>query len=183
MKKSPALLITALVTLLAATFAAHAEEPDIRLKVTNSSLGADKKGDNRVSQRQLTIKIDNRERDAFEGVTLEWFVIARDINNRKLSLAGSGSKKIDIPADDDSETTSDPFSFSKKDGKVERINRNRPDQEQFKVNPDTGTRYAGYVVRIVQDGKVIAEAATAGMKDRAKDLTKSPSKKKEKKKK
>ena len=79
------------------------EAADIRLKVKNSTLGSERKGDTRKSQRQLEIEIDNRDREDYEGVTLEWVVIARDIRNRKLSIASRGSKQIDIPADDEIE--------------------------------------------------------------------------------
>ena len=90
------------------------EAADIRLKVKNSTLGSERKGDTRKSQRQLEIEIDNRDREDYEGVTLEWVVIARDIRNRKLSIASRGSKQIDIPADDEIEVTSSPYSFQKK---------------------------------------------------------------------
>ena len=141
---------------------------DIRLKVKNSTLGSERKGDTRKSQRQLEIEIDNRDREDYEGVTLEWVVIARDIRNRKLSIASRGSKQIDIPADDEIEVTSSPYSFSKKEGEVREIreNRFRPDRPQFDVEPDSGTRYAGYIIPLTKDEEVIAEAATTGMKKR-----------------
>ena len=47
---------------------------DIRLKVKNSTLGSERKGETRKSQRQLEIEIDNRDRQDYEGVTLEWAV-------------------------------------------------------------------------------------------------------------
>lgn len=141
---------------------------DIRLKVKNSSLGSERKGETRKSQRQLEIEIDNRDREDYEGVTLEWVVIARDIRNRKLSIASRGSRQIDIPADEEMEVTSSPYSFSKKDGEVRELreNRFRPDRPQFDVEPDSGTRYAGYIVTLTKDDEVIAEAATTGMKKR-----------------
>ncbi|MBB22911.1 MAG: hypothetical protein CMN04_08525 [Roseibacillus sp.] len=144
------------------------EAADIRLRVKNSTLGSERKGDTRKSQRQLEIEIDNRDREDYEGVTLEWVVIARDIRNRKLSIASRGSKKIDIPADDEIEVTSSPYSFSKKEGEVREIreNRFRPDRPQFDVEPDSGTRYAGYIIILTKDEEVIAEAATTGMKKR-----------------
>ena len=80
-----------------------ASAADIRLKVKNSTLGSKREGDTRKSQRQLKIEIDNRDRDDYEGVTLEWVVIARDIRNRKLSIASRGSKLIDIPAEEEME--------------------------------------------------------------------------------
>lgn len=85
--------------------------------------------------------------------------IDRNIQNRKLSTSGT-------------------YSFSKTEGKVEAIreNRFRPDRQQFKVDPDSGTRYACYITTIKKDGEVLAESATAGMKKRVRDL--SPPKKK-----
>ena len=81
-------------------------------------------------------------------MTLEWVVIARDIRNRKLSIASRGSRQIDIPADEEMEVTSSPYSFSKKDGEVRELreNRFRPDRPQFDVEPDSGTRYAGFQI-------------------------------------
>ena len=66
------------------------------------------------------------------------------------------------------EVTSSPYSFSKKDGEVRELreNRFRPDRPQFDVEPDSGTRYAGYIVTLTKDDEVIAEAATTGMKKR-----------------
>lgn len=146
----------------------NVDAADIRLKVKNSTLGSERKGDTRKSQRQLAIEIDNRDREDYEGVTLEWVVIARDIRNRRLSIAGRGSKQIDIPADEEIEVTSSPYSFSKKEGEVREIreNRFRPDRPQFDVEPDSGTRYAGYIITLTKDEEVIAEAATTGMKKR-----------------
>lgn len=168
--------LTLACLLLSATIA---QAVDIRLKVKNKSLGSKTTGETRKSQRQLNIEIDNRDREAYEGVTIEWTIIARDIRNRKLSIAGTGSKDIDIPANDEMEINSGPYSLSKTEGKVEQIeqNRNNPNAQQFKVDPDTGTRYAGYIVVIKKDGEVIAEAATAGMKKRIAALQKGKKKK------
>jgi len=145
---------------------------DIRLKVKNSTLGSKREGDTRKSQRQLEIEIDNRNRDDYEGVTLEWVVIARDIRNRKLSIVSRGSKLIDIPAEEEMEVTSSPYSFSKKEGEVREIreNRFRPDRPQFDVEPDSGTRYAGYIIVLRKDDDILAEAATTGMKKRVAPL-------------
>lgn len=145
---------------------------DIRLKVKNSTLGSVSKGDTRKSQRQLKIEIDNRDREDYEGVTLEWVVIARDIRNRKLSIASKGSKLIDIPAEEEMEVTSSPYSFSKKEGEVREIreNRFRPDRPQFDVEPDSGTRYAGYIIILKKGDDILAEAATTGMKKRVAPL-------------
>ncbi|MFP6878865.1 MAG: hypothetical protein VCA37_18710 [Roseibacillus sp.] len=164
-------LLAAAAVILATPFAQAA---DIRIKVSNKSLGTSKSGETRKSQRQLKIELDNRDRDAYEGVTLEWIVIGRDIQNRKLSIVNSGTKEIDIPANDDIEVKSSPYSFSKTEGKVEQIqqNRNRPDLPQYKVDPDSGTRYAGYIIVLKKDGEIIAEAATAGMKKRVQGLKK-----------
>ena len=85
-----------------------AEAYDIRLKVKNSTLGSKRKGDTRTSQRRLVIEIDNRDREAYEGVRMEWIVIGRDIRNRKLSIVSSGSKLVDLPAQDEIEVTSSP---------------------------------------------------------------------------
>ncbi|MCH2063022.1 MAG: hypothetical protein MK194_04800 [Roseibacillus sp.] len=145
---------------------------DIRLKVKNSTLGSVSKGDTRKSQRQLKIEIDNRDREDYEGVTLEWVVIARDIRNRKLSIVSKGSKLIDIPAEEEMEVTSSPYSFSKKEGEVREIreNRFRPDRPQFDVEPDSGTRYAGYIIILKKGDDILAEAATTGMKKRVAPL-------------
>lgn len=151
------------------------EAADIRLKVKNKTLGTKKKGETRKSQRQLEIEIDNRDREAYEGVTVEWVVIARDIRSRKLSIVDSGTKEIDIPANDEMEVTTSPYSFSKTEGEVRQIegNRNRPDLPQFQVDPDSGTRYAGYILTLKKGDEILAEAATAGMKKRIQPLLKS----------
>ena len=129
---------------------------DIRLKVSNKRLGGQKSGDTRSSMRQLVVEIDNRNREDYDGATVEWKIIARDINSRKLSIASVGSRKIDIPGDEEVEIKTEPFSFDKKEGKVHRINENRPDLEQFRADPDTGTRYAGYVLTITHNNLIIA---------------------------
>ncbi|NIP93873.1 MAG: hypothetical protein GWO24_10635 [Akkermansiaceae bacterium] len=167
----PPRTLLAIATLVIA--APVADAADIRIKVSNRVLGNKRDGDTRSSQRQLRIEIDNRDRTAYEGVTMEWTIIARDIRNRKLSIAGSGSKEIDIPANEEIEVKSGPYSLSRTEGKIERINqnRNRPDLPQYKVDRDTGTRYAGYIVVLRKDGEVIAESATAGMKRRVQGLT------------
>ena len=102
-------LLTAATVLLAAPVS---EAADIRLKVKTKVLGNKRTGDTRKTQRQLKIEIDNRDREAYDGVTMEWMVIARDIQTRKLSIAGSGTKEIDLPANDEIDVMSDPYSFS-----------------------------------------------------------------------
>ena len=126
-----------------------ASAADIRLKVKNSTLGSKREGDTRKSQRQLKIEIDNRDRDDYEGVTLEWAVIEEEM-----------------------EVTSSPYSFSKKEGEVREIreNRFRPDRPQFDVEPDSGTRYAGYIIVLKKGDDILAEAATTGMKKRVAPL-------------
>ena len=64
--KAFALPIIAAFTLLPVL----AEAADIRLKVKNATLGSERKGDTRKSQRQLTVEIDNRDREDYEGVTI-----------------------------------------------------------------------------------------------------------------
>lgn len=172
---APARLVPALLAaLILLSPAAPAGPADIRLQVSNTSLGSDTKGNSRTSERELKITIDNRGTEAFEKVTMEWAVVGRDINTRKLSIAASGTKTVDIPADTDTEVTTGAFSFSTQEGKIERNNKkganNNQKKNRVKVNPDTGTRYAGYVVTFTKGGQVIAEASTAGMKDRIKGL-------------
>lgn len=161
-----------LATVAVALGAPLSQAADVRLRVSTKVLGNNRKADTRTTQRQLRIEIDNREREAYPGVTMEWTVIARDIRNRKLSIVSSGTRQIDIPANNEIEASSDPYSFSKTEGKVEEIveNRNRPDRPQYKVDPDSGTRYAGHIVVLTKDGLVIAESATAGMKKRVEKL-------------
>ena len=145
---------------------------DIRLKVKNSPLGSKRNGDTRTSQRRLVVEIDNRDREIYEGVKMEWVVIGRDIRNRKLSIVSSGSKLIDLPAQEEIEVASSPYSFSKKEGEVKEIreNRFRPDRPQFDVEPDSGTRYAGYILTLKHGDEILAEAATTGMKKRVAPL-------------
>ena len=70
------------------------------------------------------------------------------------------------------EVTSSPYSFSKKEGEVREIreNRFRPDRPQFDVEPDSGTRYAGYIIVLKKGDDILAEAATTGMKKRVAPL-------------
>ena len=67
---------------------------DIRLKVKNSTLGSERKGETRKSQRQLEIEIDNRDREDYEGVTLEWVVIAREVSYSNASIGESATPQI-----------------------------------------------------------------------------------------
>ena len=50
------------------------------------------------------------------------------------------------------------------------VNRFRPDRPQFDVEPDSGTRYAGYILILKHGDEVLAEAATTGMKKRVAPL-------------
>ena len=151
---------------------------DIRIKVSNKVLSNKRSGDTRSTQRHLKIQLDNRDREAYDGVTMEWIVIARDIRNRKLSIASSGSKPVHLPANEKIEVNSGPYALSKTEGKIEEIreNRNRPDRPQYKVDPDSGTRYAGYIVVLKKGEEILAEAATAGMKKRVQPLLKNTKK-------
>lgn len=173
----PACILPALLAMIAlCTPDLRAEAADIRLQVSTKSLGSHSKGASRTSQRQLKITIDNRGTEAFDKTTMEWTVVARDIKSRKLSIAASGKKTVNIPADSDTEVTTGAFSFSKQEGKIERTKNKgnkkstKNKKSRVKVHPDTGTRYAGYVVTFKQGGRIIAETSTAGMKDRIKGL-------------
>ena len=137
---------------------------DIDLRVSVKSIGSDKKGSERTSNRILVIRIDNNDREIYEDVEIEWKVAGRDIKTRKTSVVATGTESVDLPAEEEIVVETDSFSFGRKKGKVERVQGRNGRNDQLRVEDDTGMRYRGYAVVLKHKGKVIAEAGTPGVK-------------------
>jgi hypothetical protein len=158
--KMPACRLVLLVSVLALG-ALPALADNVEMRVSVKSVGTEKKGSTRISNRILVVRIDNRERHAFENLELEWKVAGRDLKTRKTTVVASGTESVDLPAEEEVEVETKQFSFSKTEGKVSREGRGQ--NQRLKVEDDTGVRYSGYAVVLKQNGKVIAEASTPGV--------------------
>lgn len=138
-----------------------ATPPDVRITVKAVTAGTDRKGKTAVSSRRLQIHLENREHRDLKGLQLEWKIVGEDIQNHRKSINTKGNRTVALGADGNLDIESDVARFSKTEGGVKTIGRGK--NRRRVGQPDTGHRYAGYVVELKQAGKVIAEASTNGI--------------------
>ena len=148
-----------------ALLAADGRPADIRVTASPKSMGSDRPNKSTtVSHRVLKITVENRDQTAIKGLEVHWMMIARDIKSRALSIAAEGTDTVSIDRVDKKEIESSIASFTKKEGAVKRTGRGK--NKRTTAQPDTGTRYAGYLVQVRHNGKIVAQAGTSGMADR-----------------
>lgn len=149
-------------TALAATPAPSAKT-DVRIGVKATSSGSEhpNKGTT-VSSRELQIHLENREHRQLAKLQLEWKIIGEDLNSDKKKVDASGKKAVTLEADGKLDVTSDVIHFTEKQGVPKTTGKGK--SRRTTGQPDTGRRYAGYLVELKQDGKVIAEASTVGIR-------------------
>lgn len=165
-----AALALAVAGLAAPPAAAEPESrpPDLRVEANIQSLGRNRTKGATESTRRLAITVENRERSAVKNLELRWRIVARDVNSRKLSIAANGRQPLTIGPEETAEVTSGPARFIEREGKTKTTGKGKNRRQT--TGPDTGTDYAGYVVEVYQHGKLVAEASTAGMRERTKGM-------------
>ncbi len=136
-------------------------KPDVRITVKAVSAGSNRNNKSVTATRRLEISLENREHRELTGLKLEWKIAGEDVRSKKKSVEAKGSKGIKIEADGKLMVESDTAKFTESEGDVKTSGKGK--NKRRTVGPDTGSRYAGYVVELFQNGKRIAEASTNGL--------------------
>ena len=89
-------------------------------------------------------------------VTLEWYFFADDLKARKVVEHVKGSEVVEMQPGKAMEIKTKEVAFSYVREHAERVSSGR--RASYKRVEATGTRYHGWGVRALMDGKVIAEA-------------------------
>ncbi|MBN8456415.1 MAG: hypothetical protein J0M04_01020 [Verrucomicrobia bacterium] len=140
--------------------------PDVRITVKAVSAGADRSNKSVTSSRRLEIHLENREHRELTGLKIEWKIVGEDIRNDRKSVESKGTKEIKLDADGKLDVESGTAKFTEKEGEVKVTGKGK--NKRRTVGPDTGKRYAGYVVELFQNGKRIAGASTNGIEKQIK---------------
>jgi hypothetical protein len=140
---------------------APSAKPDVRITVKAVSAGSNRNNKSVTSSRRLEIQLENREHRDLAGLKLEWKIAGENIQSNKKSVEAKGSKEIKLEADGKLTVESDVAKFTESEGAVKTTGKGK--NKRRTVGPDTGSKYAGYVVELFQNGKRIAEASTNGL--------------------
>lgn len=157
----PVMLLPLLAGMAMAEPAAPAAKPDVRITVKAVSAGSDRSNKSATSTRRLEIHLENREHRELGGLKIEWRIAGEDIRSNRKSVEAKGTKEIKLDADGKLDVGSGTAKFTEKEGEVKITGKGKTRRRT--VGPDTGSRYAGYVVELFQNGKLIAEASTNGL--------------------
>jgi len=159
------LLLAAICLAFPGFAAAEDRPPDIRVSASATSMGTKRPNKTtKTSKRILKITIENRDHSAIKGLDVHWMMIARDVKSRKLSIAAEGRIPVSLDRIERKQIESGIASFTEKEGAVKRSGKGK--NKRVSAGPDTGTRYGGYLVQVRHQGKIVAQAGTAGMADR-----------------
>lgn len=154
-------LACVVVILTALASAASSAEPSVAMEVKAVSNGTNRKGKTAVESRFLRIDMENRSDTELAGLKVEWQIYGKDIQNHNRKVDERGSRTVKLPAKSRMTMESDPAKFAETEGGSKTVGKGK---SKRKVGtPDTGRAYAGYVVTVRFNGKVIAEEATAGL--------------------
>ena len=144
--KLPSLL---LAIFAATTLSLHAQVSPIRIAVEQASKTEtkDKTGRDKTQIRSLKITLNNNSAEAFDGLAVKYWFLGREAKEPTVKVLAEGERKSSlIPRGKDlveSESVSKRYT-------EERVDRGK------KV-PASGEKISGYAVRVMKDGKVLAE--------------------------
>ncbi len=144
--KLPSLL---LVIFSAATLSLHAQVSPIRIAVEQVSKTEtkDKTGRDKTQIRSLKISLNNNSAETFESLMVKYWFLGRDVKDPATKVVAEGERKSALtPRGKDlveSESVSKRYVEAHSD--------------KGKKVPASGEKISGYAVRVLKDGKVLAE--------------------------
>lgn len=108
----------------------------------------------------LVVRVSNEAPEALEGATLRWklFRETLEAGPNRIALEKGGEERLSVQGGGqyvDITTAKVVFKWT-------LPHSIRTGRRHFRRIPESGTRYYGYLVEIVKDGKVIAEAMSNG---------------------
>lgn len=156
-----AMLFAVIEPAIGATPEANAK-PDIRISVKAVTAGSDFNKKSKTSSRRLQIHLENREHRELTDLQLEWKIISEGLDSKGKKVEKSGTQTIKLGADEALDVESGVAQFTEKEGGTKSVGKGK--NRRSVPQPDTGRNYAGYLVELKQNGKLIAEAATIGIR-------------------
>jgi hypothetical protein len=149
------------VCFMAFTAVAVAAEPNVSVVVKAVSGGTNRKGKTSVDTRLLRIGLENRSDKELAGLKVEWRIYGKDIQSHNKKVDEKGERTITLPAKGALNIESSAARFAETEGGSKTVGKGK--NKRKAGTPDAGRAYAGYVVTVKKEGKVIAEEATAGL--------------------
>ncbi len=153
MKTKLSLLAILLLALLAS--AATADDVFVILKVDTKVENHDRPPhEDRLMW--LDIRVTNNSPGMLDGATLQWKIFREtlEFGPNRVALERAGEERLSVPGKGEFvEITTPKVPF-----KYTLPHSIRTGRRYFRRIPESGTRYHGYMVQVVKDGRVIAEA-------------------------
>jgi hypothetical protein len=153
----------------AAALSVHAQVSPIRLRV--EQVASNESDKHKHSQKfSLKIFLSNSSSEDFDRLQIKYAYFGRDVDSQDLSIFERGERQARIAALGSTvvETTPTKANYTEEHGeRVGKARRNAPGVRRgkgavrFKTVEATGTRIAGYGVKVFSGGKLLAEAYSA----------------------
>ena len=155
------LLITSLLFSTALTFAGNGHVTvNVEVESERGKKDTDKNSKTPDESRShwLVVRLSNMSQVKLEGLTLKWALYADDLKRGTdaIVVQKSGEEKVGIDPGQLAEVSTDKVLFEWVPQHAERTGSGR--RSKAKKVDETGRRYHGYAVQVLQDGVVIGEA-------------------------
>lgn len=150
--KLPSLL---LVLLSSVAISLGAEVSPIRMTVEQLSKteSKDKTGRDKTQIRSLKITLNNNSAEAFDGLTVKYWFLGRAVTDPKTIILSEGERKSMLTPRGKDFVESEVIS---KHSVEAHYGAAKAGAKPTKV-PASGEKISGYAVRVLKDGKVLAE--------------------------
>ena len=170
-------LLPLLATLI--PFSATAQVSPIRAAVEqiSKSESKDKTGHSKTQVRSLKIRLDNNSNESFDGLEVKYWFFGRGMKESQVKVLKSGERKATIGPRGKEIVDSEEVSSSyveehyetQRGGGGNRGGGNNRGGRAKKVEA-SGEKISGYAVKIMKDGKVMAETySEMSFKDKLKE--------------
>ena len=155
--KLPSLLLA----LLSAT-AISAEVSPIRMSIEQISKTAtdpkDKTGHDKTQTRSLKIQLDNNSAESFDGLAVKYWFLGRAMTEHAVKILSEGERKSSLAPRGKDVIESEVLSKHYVEAHAAAAAKGgKPGGAAAKV-PASGDKIMGYAVRVMKDGKVLAES-------------------------
>jgi hypothetical protein len=152
--------LSLLLSLFAATaLSLHAQISPIRMTVEQVSKSEvkGKTGAEKTQVRSLNINLVNNSNESFDGLEVKYWFFGRDMKSREVKVINAGERKSSLTprAKELVESESVSSSYVEEHYEVAK-GKGGKGGKPTKV-PASGAKIMGYAVRVMKDGKVLAE--------------------------
>ncbi len=151
--------IACLAALLCPGGAATAEPSRVALKVEVEGKVDITGRDSKTQTRTLNLDLVHSGKESIPSATIQWTLYGHDMKDRDLVAIASGSCVKDLPAGKTTRVSGKDVRISsvREHSVAVRKGQGRHARTSYRKVPASGREYYGYGVRVLVDGKVLAE--------------------------